>query len=615
MDSISGKGKDKRIKFFIASAVIAVVIIAVIVFCLALFSGDFSSDINIIVYKNKDSFNIKIGELEKTVSDKTATDFKCDKENKRVFYTVASSFSDGVYDLYYIEKNRSELTEPKIIDYGIEKNYILNSGKIFYMKKNAQAGAMDALCCDFDKSTVETFSTNVESIYPLDNSDTVFFIKYHAQNRVLYKYSTESPIEVSRNISDIHLYNDCDTPHIIYEINSKIYNGMTELYRAEAEGAPELICDNTFRVMYEEYIPDGNLYYFTSSEENISWSYVIADEYSESDKSLVRPKRNDFLSIFGISVEYNKKLREYQDKLVRDEIRDALNESLKKGEFSAPVYTVFSYNSSGSHKIAEKINPEKIYATSAYGTPKLIYEYSEIVESSTDMASLVEIAQRSSISEVIDYAHSVVNDSIKTIGIKISGLTQSGISNKLIEGYDKDKTVFSFSKDGTRIYAVVRDVAGDNLKLYSNLLGSDMTVSQKVNINNGVSSYGFIENSVIYLKSDIGKNTGDIYLFSGDNNIKLSNAVNAMTVENGEFIVALKNYDDSSLPATADYYIVEGEKEKLIDENIRVDSFVLNNDGDILFINMSENENVLSLYSNDKLTQIENDVSEIILFN
>ena len=615
MDNNIVKVTEKRVKFFAASAIFVIVLIVAAVLFFTFFFGDKSSGDNIIVYKTDVGYNIRIGNLETVVSDLSASDFKCDKENDRVFYSVESSYSDGAYDLYYLEKKRSELTKPKIIDYGVEKNYILNSGKIYYTKKNIQAGTTDAFCCDFDKSTVETFSSNVEGIYPVDNSDTVFFIRLHADNKVLYKYSTETPIEVCRDIVDVHLYNDCETPHIIYETESKIYKGMTELYRTEAEGAPELICDNTFRVMYEEYIPDGNLYYFTTSEENISWSYVIADEFSETDKTLTRPVRDNFLSILGISVEYNEKLREYQDKLVRDEIRDALNESVDNGDFSAPVYTAFAYNNEGSHKIAEKINPDKVYAASSFGLPKLIFESTEITESTTDMATLVEIAQRSSVAEVSEYACSVVNNSVKSSGIKISGRTEYGISENVLDGYDKNRTMFAFSRDGMRIFAFVRDAAGDRLNLFSREIGSDLKLSSEMNVCNGISSYVFSENTIIYLKSDIGKNTGDIYSYSENENIKLSNAANALRVENGKNIIVMKNYDDSSELISADYYVVDNKGENLISEKVIVGSFMMNKSDESAYIVAEEDGMTLYIYSDGKSHKIKNNVSEIMLFN
>ncbi len=615
MDKLFGKGKEKRIKFFVAAAASAVAVIAMIIICVSFFSSFKSVNKSIIVYKNENGCVVRIGELEYVVSDSTASDFKCDTENNRVFYTVSSSYSDGLYDLYYIEKNRSELIKPKIIDYGIEKEYILNSGKIFYLKNNPQVDANDAFCCNFDDSTIETFSSNVESVYPINNSETVYFIKLHGNERVLYRYSGESPIEVCRNISEIHLYNESKNPHIFYETNSKIYNGMTELYRVEAEGAPELVCDNIYKVMYDEYSPDGNIYYFTSSTENISWSYVIADAYAETDKTITRPQRDNFLSILGISVEYNEKLREYQDKLVRDEIRDALNESVENGYFSAPIYTAFAYNSDGSFKIAENINPQNIYATSAFGSPRIIFESSEIVKSSTDMSTLVDIAQRSTMGEVIEYARSVVDNSIKSVGLKVAGCDENGCFDYNLEGYDLKNTSFTFSEDGCRIFAFVRDTAGERLKLYSCTLGSDLKPSTKVNINNGISSYFFIENSVIYLKSDVGKNTGDVYAFFGKENTKLSNAANALKVENKDCIIVLKDYDSASGIATADYYIVNNSSEELIAEKVSVDSFIMDKSGDIAYISDSDGSETLYIYSEGKCTQITDGVSEILLFN
>lgn len=606
--------RENKIKFIVATAILVISITAVVIILVAFLGTKGAINNNIIVYEKNNQLIVNIDKLETVITDSTADSFICDSENNRVFYTVASSYSDGLYDLYYIEKHRSELTKPRIIDYGIEKDYVLSSGKIFYLKNNSQAGANEAYVCDFENSTIKPFSTNVESIYPLDNSDIIYFIKLHGNERVLHKYSGDASSEVDRNISAIHLYNNCEKPHILYESDSMVYNGMTELFIAYSEGAPELICDNTHSVMYDEYSPDGNLYYFTSSSENISWSYVISDSYADSDKTITRPKRDSFLSILGISVEYNQKLREYQDKLVRDEIRAALNESVEKGDFSAPVYTAFAYNSDGSHKIAENIDPSNVLCVSPLGNPKLIYEGAEITENVADISSLVDIAQRSAMAEVIEYARSVVKNSVKTTGIKICGCNQNSSSEYLLEGYDKTKTSFSFSVDGNRIFALVRDSAGDRLRLYSCQLGSDMKPSQNVNINNGIFSYYFIGNSVVYMKSDIGKNTGDIYLYDGNENIKLSNAVNALKVDNSDNIVILKNYDETVIPK-ADYYMIKDGKEELIAENILVDSFNIVESGKSAFIINSENERELKVYYEGSSSVISDDVSEIVMYN
>ena len=605
--------RENKIKFAVATAILIMSITAVVIILVAFLGTKGAINNNIIVYKKNNQIVVNIDKLETVITDSTAGSFVCDDENNRVFYTVSSSYSDGLYDLYYIEKHRSELTKPKIIDYGIDKDYILNSGKIYYLKNNSKAGANEAYICDFDNSTIIPFATNVESIYPIDNSDIIYFIKLHGNERVLHKYSGGSSVEVDRNISAIHLYNNCENPHILYESDSLVYSGMTELFIAYSDGAPELVCDNTYSVMYDEYNPDGNLYYFTSSSENISWSYVIADSYAETDKTLTRPKRDSFLSILGISMEYNQKLREYQDKLVRDEIRDALNESVEKGEFSAPVYTAYAFNSEGSHKITEKIDPSNILCVSPLGNPKIIYESSEITENVADMSSLVDIAQRSSMAEVIEYARSVVKSSIRTSGIRICGCNQNSSSEYNLDGYDKTKTSFSFSEDGNLIFALVRDSAGDRLRLYSCNVDSDMKPSENKNINNGIFSYYLIGNAVVYMKSDIGKNTGDIYVFDGNENKKLSNAANALKVDSSDNIIVLKNYDESVIPE-ADYYMVTDGKEDLIAENISVNSFNIVESGKSAFI-INSDKKELSVFYDGSSSVISEDVSEILLFN
>ena len=85
MDNKIGKGTEKRIKFFVAAAIVVIAMIAVAVICITAFSGGLSSKGNIVVYKNSNGFNVRIGNLETVVSDSTSSDFKCDKKNNRVF--------------------------------------------------------------------------------------------------------------------------------------------------------------------------------------------------------------------------------------------------------------------------------------------------------------------------------------------------------------------------------------------------------------------------------------------------------------------------------------------------------------------------------------------------
>ena len=610
LDNTREKRIPDKVRLILIVAAATVVIVAAVVLTLFFINSSKPENNSIVVYKTSGSIGIRIDGLEKSVSDQTAANFKYDSDNKRVFYTVESSYSDGLYDLYYIEKKRSEITEPRIIDIGIGESYDVVSGNIYYLKKNFNAGAFEGCVCNVDGNKIETFSGNVESIYALEGSAAVYFTKMHGNNRVLYKYEDGKPSELCRDLVNLRCFNESDNPHIFYEKKSGIHSGMTELYAVYSDGQNEMICDNAYFVMYDEYAPNGNLYYFTSSSESISWSYVIADAYFESDKTVERPKRDDFFAFLGISAEYNKALKLYQDKLVRDEIRAALNESVENGEFSVPVFTAFAYNSEGTYKIAENIDPKNVYTVSAFGNPKIIFDSTEVLASETDMSTLVEIAQRSTMAEVIEYARTVVAESVKSKGIAYAAYGENGAVYYPIEGYDKSKTLFSFSRDGSRIFAFVRDSQGQRLSLYTNSIGNELKPSGIISVDTGLSGYRFADNSVIYLKSDINKLSGDVYTYGGEKSIKLSNAANAFTVENYEDVIVLKNNDINSPRQTADYYICDDGEERSIADKVIVDSFRYTKDGRAAYIT---SDGSLCIFCNGNSAVFGENVNDILL--
>lgn len=605
MKNIPSKVKTAII---ISASIIAAVALIVIGFQIA---GNFMrKNDSIVVYKKGSDTVVRIGDTEKYIYDLSASAFKCDKEAERVFYTVESSYSDGLFDLYFIEKKRSEITDPKIIDIGIREDFDVVSGKVYYLKKNVSAGAYEGYVCDIEQNELKAFSGNVENIYSL-GSEAVYFTKMHGNNRVLYKYNGEETTEISRDISNILSYNKAENPHIFFEKKSSVDKDVSELYVVYSETSPELICDNTYYVMFDNYSANGNLYYFTSSVQSVSWSYVIADQYSETDPMIEKPVRDNFFAILGISEEYNKAFKEYQGKLIRDEIRAALNESVEKGDFSVPVYNAFAYNENGTFLIAENIDPKNVYTVSQFGEPKIVYESTEVLPSETDMSTLVEIAQRSEMKDVISYARSIVESSVKSKGMAYSACGENGIVTDLLDGYDKTNTLFSFSRSGNRLYAFVRESQGERLNLYSNTISSNLLPSDGIGIDTGISSYSFTGDSVVYLKSDINKISGDVFNYNGEDSVKLSNAANAFKIENHKDVIILKNYDSSLSQQTADYYFSKDGEEVLIGNGIVVESFACSENGNAIYLSVN---NELSIFSGKSSSVIDSGVNEILFF-
>lgn len=603
-----------NIKIVIAALAALVVIICAVVVITQVVGSKSAQNTVTAVYKREGKSVVRIAGQELVIDDTTADDFACDKEHGRVFYRVNSASSDSLYDLCYVELKKGEITAPRIIDYGVEKDYGVSNGKVYYRKFNRSIGADDGCVCDPGDKKISTFAENVSTVYTLDGASEIYFIKMHGDTRVLYRFDGEQPTEAARNIVGVYTYNDVDKPHIIFEKKSQTVNGATEIYIAEAGGQPALICDNAVSVMYDNYRPGGNLYYFTSSDESVSWSYVISDNYEESDKSVTRPRRTDFFSFFGVSADYNKALREYQDKLIRDEIRVALNECVANGDFSVPAFTAFAYTPNGVLKVADDVDPTRVYSVAANGEPKIIFESMKVLSGETAMDTLVDIAQRSNMSEVIKYAKSIVTDSVVSDGMTVAANIGGSPVSHPLAGYDKSKTLFSFSEDGSRIFALVRDNAGERLSLFTNSIDPSGAPSSEVGIDTGISSYRFTEDSVVYLKSDIGKGTGDVFAYNGEKSVKLANAANAFQLEKGDNIVILKNYDSNASDPTADLYVYEDGKEKQVASNVSTDSLICSQDGVLGYISVDDSgSRSFGIYGGSEAVTASSGVSEILL--
>lgn len=603
-----------NIKIVIAALAALVVIICAVVVITQVIGSKSAQNTVTAVYKREGKSVVRIAGQELVIDDTTADDFACDKEHGRVFYRVNSASSDSLYDLCYVELKKGEITAPRIIDYGVEKDYGVSNGKVYYRKFNRSIGADDGCVCDPGDKKISTFAENVSTVYTLDGASEIYFIKMHGDTRVLYRFDGEQPTEAARNVVGVYTYNGVDKPHIIFEKKSQTVNGATEIYIAEAGGQPALICDNAVSVMYDNYRPGGNLYYFTSSDESVSWSYVISDNYEESDKSVTRPRRTDFFSFFGVSADYNKALREYQDKLIRDEIRAALNECVANGDFSVPAFTAFAYTPNGVLKVADDVDPTRVYSVAANGEPKIIFESMKVLSGETAMDTLVDIAQRSNMSEVIKYAKSIVTDSVVSDGMTVAANIGGSPVSHPLAGYDKSKTLFSFSEDGSRIFALVRDNAGERLSLFTNSIDPSGAPSSEVGVDTGISSYRFTEDSVVYLKSDIGKGTGDVFAYNGEKSVKLANAANAFQLEKGDNIVILKNYDSNASDPTADLYVYEDGKEKQVASNVSTDSLICSQDGVLGYISVDDSgSRSFGIYGGSEAVTASSGVSEILL--
>lgn len=607
------KTLPKKAKIGIIAGVSAVLVALCIVLIIVLVKNKSPENSSILVYKKGSEIVVRINDKEKTV-DKTATNFKVDKENGRVFFLAQSSLDDELFDLCYLEFSKGEISDSKLIDYGIENEYEISDGDIFYRKYNKSAGAYDGCVSDLETKKIKVFSGNVENIYPLSGAQCVYYTKIHGTNRVIYKYDGDSSTEFCRDVTSVSFYDDCENPHIIFERASGVGANVSELYIAYSDSSPEMICDTASEVFYESYKPGGNLYYFSTSSESVSWSYVISDEYAESDKTMTEPRREDYSSFFGISFEYNEAYFAYQDKLIRDEIREALNESVEENGLNIPTYTAFAYNSDGTHKLAENVDPSRVYTVAPSGEPQMVFEFVDVKAEVTDMATLSEIAAKSGMEEVISFACETVSSSVESKGMMLAVNCGNECGSFALDEYDKSKTQFAFSDNGEYLFAVVRDNQGGRYSVYSNALNGLSEPDSNVTVSTDVIDFRAGENSLVYLKTDSGKTTGDVFSFNGKKSKKLCNAAGAFTVSKSNEVYFLKNCNDLAQEPVADFYAYYDEAETQVDKNVIVSSFV-SSGSKAVYIVENGDETELRIYENGKSATVCESATQILLFS
>lgn len=601
------ENKNGLKKGIIISSVVIVLLLLAVIVGLILAPGK-PENSSVIVYRTADSTVIRIKDKEMAVNDSSASDFYCDEENKRVFFTVTSSSEDSLYDICCVDVIGSEISSPVIIDYAVRNVYHVLGDKIYYLKYNNRYDAFEGYECDLSSKVRRAFDTNVEGVYPFENG-VFYYTKRHGDSLSLYKSENSGSANalLLPNIQSVNFYNLCEEPHIYLE-SFNTEKSSKELWYASPSGENK-VCDNLYYANYDEYTPCGNLYYYTSSSSSLSWSYVISDEFVESDKEITKPRREDFESVNGISTAYNEEFIKYQDKLIRDEIRTAMNEMVEKYSFNAPVFTAYSVCGGKITKVCEDIDPSRVYAVADFGLPKLVYEKVALDTTSVDMATLVSIYPRNSFDDVISYAWSVVDGAVVSDGMCFACADESGCAEFRLEAFDKKSTVFSFSGDGSKLFSFIKDGSNTGARtVYCNTFGDDMMPSKEVTVSAGVTDYKITDDGIIYLKEDDGKSSGDVFAFDGKEPEKIANAASAFLLGGDGNVFSVKYNNSSSGAPSADYYLCSDGKEEQICTNANIFRFAKPDKS--AFIISGE----LFVYSRGKSASVATGVSDIVLF-
>lgn len=567
---------DFRIKTFIACLALIIVVVGGIT---GAYFGIKRSDVNDspvrMVYKTADK-NTIVKLADGTDYDiGEAREISVSTDGMYLWFTRNTSSATGKYDLRMIEvaSKKSLSKQGKFIEKGIDEDWKTTKDGQFACYGITKSNITSCYMYSADAQKAVTVADSVEEYFPPSVGNTVYFTRrsgnIYSLHRAKYGDNSEN---VASGISHVKYSCDSDDYGIIYTQPTGEGTDVN-IYSVKDTDPPVSICENVSEVYLDDYVYNGNLYYFTKNSSNINWQDFITDNYYESDMNIQKPVESDYMVEKGFifkrqvldTTKYNAAKHQYELKAVRDEIRKELNK-LDLGLTAKSEYTCFAYSGGTSRRLASGVTLDNIIEFAKKGDPRLIYRKNVIgVGSTINMDDLVDITRRSNVQKTMDYVRNSVQGSYD---VSDSCFYSWFNGNKVLEyevnDYNLDKTQFVFS-DGGELYAV-----SDTELYFSKAENSEMSAKRLIDSN--VSDCTAVSDMVYYEKLD-SSGAKSLYKYTpeGGKAEACKNVYSYFAVSDNFVIILTRQSNSDELVSVGIY---DGKGFAMVDSDLSLNNFV-----------------------------------------
>lgn len=502
------------------------------------------------------------------------------KDSKKLLYYTASSGAGGAaagttgnkFDLHCCDLT-SKIQIKKggfVVDTGIGGDIKVNDAGRFliYSKKNDSTGEVAFYLSDLKKKKSTKFENNIKEIFLLSSEEGVYYTKIKDSQTALYKYTFyNEPQLIAESIKKVSFFSENRKDSLLLEtfeedtvlFGLSIIDGLSDI---------KVVSTGVTQVLYEKFVPGGNLYFFKSNPANTAWEEIITDDLKEQDEQIAQPNTDDYTFIFGYSYQYRKDVTVYQEKVNRDELRASINRTVASDNLVSKGMDCFAYNSTGTVKVAESTVPERIFAVSGTAEPAVVFERYDYKKSELTFSKLAKMLGSNDMAGVTDYAVNAVKTATASQGIHIAFAgDKAGGQSLNISGEEAQGCVFGFSTESKSLFVVMKDakVFESTFFKYDNNNG---TLSKREVIDVNILSFDFAGDFIWYLKTEKDANEGTLYLYSnGAKKQVIGSVFSFICFENGETLI-FRNKKQNQSDLSADMYIYSGESCILIDENV-----------------------------------------------
>ncbi len=577
------------------------------------------------VYQKDDKVHILL-DNSKEFEIENVVEAKLSEDGSYLVYSQNSTTKTGKLDIRMIElKKRSSVRNKGTLAVsGADEGWKASSdcAYVYYTVTQDDACHYYAYITADKESQPVVFDASEVFLPP--NGDIVYFTRESGQENKLFRMRIGEKASAVSKVDGVKAFSDGKTQEIFYTVLNE--DDSYKLYRITKDSEPLEIAPDVSEVYLEDYKVGGNLYYFVKSGSKLNWSDFISDEYADSDSAMKMPDKKDYTRTVGFIFKrekldesaYNLALEKYEQKTLRDSVREALDNA-DIGLAVSSEYRVKVFDGEKSRELAGGVKLENLVAFSKDGNPRIVVKKSGIGPNTViSMDSLYQTARQNSVEQAVDYAI----QTLKSGGYEISSGYKYSFCNgtnvyeyDFAPSYDVSSASILFGGKNSIFAAVKSDKK--YYDIYWCRVDGD-SVSKEKRIAEGVTTFESV-NGKIYLTAASDNVNNDLYVFSPDGSgvCICENSVKHFISDDGT-AAALKTEEDESIAVNAELIFYDGKRVSEVDGGVYLKNVVVKNDRIAYIKNYAQaadkgepSGGTMIIYENGKRTEINSSVSRI----
>lgn len=610
-------------------AVVALLIIGVLAgIYFAFFHLDDFTHGAVAVYE-KDSGVTVMLENDDVIRLEDVAQLKLSDDGKVLVYSQDTDSRTGKYDIRVIDfsKRTSVKNKGSIIVSGIEENWFMDKSGSFVYYQKSESGSEKYYVYSTESRETEMIVADATEFFAPPMGDIAYYTRERAGTTMLYRTRFGEETESLGDVENVKATSNDEVMEIFFTVASEDADSDAfTLYKYSGNSERIKIADNVSEVYLDDYAPGDNLYYFVKNDANLNWNDFVDDPDYDKDATAKKPDKGDYLVTVGFFFKrtkldeqaYNRAVAEYNKKLLRDEIRAALDK-LDLGLAVSAEYKLKVYDGQLSKELASSVKLENLIAFSRTGAPRIIFKTSGIDSSKKlSMNNLYKTAQSKTVEDAVDSVVSALNNSYEiSTGCKYSWYDGNKVLSYNFEPAGKiadcSFTFMSRDKIVTSLKASDTDFA-----VYVNTV-REKEISDAVLISENVISVEADGDNLYYITSTNGKT--DLYAFTQENGSILVCENNIQfIVTQADDVVAFKSVDEDDV----EILLYKNGDVKTVDSGINPKYFTMNSDSFAYIKDYqtaaatdedAQKGGELKLYSDGKLKTIDTGVTQIFSIN